>query len=244
MGDIGYVFIPGGGMSGWVWKDLDAGILDRSVLVRGRLSANTLRARMNASLDACVDHVVEEMLRGTCDGNIIVAHSGGGIIAPLVAKRMPASIKGIIFVSANIPRNHTNAIHILPLPLQLLNMFAARNRLKADSTPARAHEKIIRRAFCNTSTEEVIGYVLRQELLTEPLCVFFEKVDWTGMPAMPMAFIRLLADRTTSVQLQDRMAANLGIQEKYDIESDHMVMLSHPARFNEALLTLSRRLLG
>ena len=89
--------------------------------------------------------------------------------------------------------------------------------------------------FCNTCREDVIEYVLKQDLLPEPLCVITEKVDWTDMPQIRMIYVRLLKDKTASLALQDRMASNLSITEKYDIESDHLVMLSHAKEFNDVM---------
>jgi pimeloyl-ACP methyl ester carboxylesterase len=235
MSEWGYLFIAGGGMSRWVWRDLDPGIRSCAVLVPGRLPDNSLHARLHATMKDCVDHIEAQTLEARYDRYLIVGHSGGGMLAPLVAARMRDRIGGIAFVSANIPRDGTNALHDLPLVVRVLNMAAMRKHVNVDCTPARSHEKIIRKVFCNTASEEVIQYVLGQQLLTEPLCVYKEPVRWTGVPRIPMTFVRLLADRTISVKMQDVMASHLGVSHTIDIESDHMVMLSHPAAFNDAL---------
>jgi pimeloyl-ACP methyl ester carboxylesterase len=235
MSDYGVVFIPGGGMSSWVWKDLDPEMRQRAVLIEGRLANNDRDARLNATLADCVDHIVEQMRRSGHSSHVIVGHSGGGMLLPLVAKRMPGEVKGLVFVSGNIPRNGENALQGLPFPIRLLNRIVVKKQASVDSTPARAQERAIRSMFCNTASADVVDYILRQKLLSEPLCVINEKVDWTGVPDIPMTFIRLLKDKTASLQVQDRMATHLAIRDKVDIESDHMVMLSHPVEFNEAL---------
>jgi pimeloyl-ACP methyl ester carboxylesterase len=244
MKDIGYVFIPGGGMSSWVWRDLDQELSSRAVLVEGRLTNNILQERMHATLSTCVDHIEEGMRQAGYPEYVIIAHSGGGILAPLVAKRFPGKVKGIIFVSASIPRNHTNALDVMPLPMKILNKLAAKSQLRRDTTPARTHEKMIKKVFCNTASPEVVEYVLQQQLITEPLCAFFERVDWDGVPKIPMAYMRLLDDKTASLSMQDRMAANMDIRVKHDMPSDHMVMLSHPDQFNQAVHTLIGKLLN
>ena len=235
MNDIGLVFIPGGGMAGWVWRDLDADLRRRAILIEGRLKSNDRESRLNATLSDCVEHVTGQMQGSGNSEFIVIGHSGGGMLAPLVAKRMRKEVKGIVLVCASIPENHTNTLHGLPFPIKLLNRLAVRMQVSVDSTPARSRERMIRSMFCNTASEEVIDYVLGQTLLSEPLCVINEKVDWTGVPDIPMTYIRLLNDKTGSLTLQDRMAANLAIRDKVDIESDHMVMLSHPVQFNDAL---------
>ena len=241
MSDLGVVFIPGGGMSAWVWKDLDPEMRQRAVLIEGRLENNDRNARISATLADCVDHVVEQMRRSGHSSFIIVGHSGGGMLLPLVARRMPGKVKGLVFVSANIPRNGQNALQGLPFPIRLLNRIVVKKQASVDSTPARAQERAIRSMFCNTASDDVVDYILRQNLLSEPLCVINEKVDWTGVPDIPMTFVRLLKDKTASLQVQDRMAANLAVRDIVDIDSDHMVMLSHPAEFNAALRTITER---
>jgi pimeloyl-ACP methyl ester carboxylesterase len=239
MNSCGYVFIAGGGMSAWVWRDLEEPIRSRAVLVQGRLKSNDVRSRRRASLKDCVDHIMEQIEPSAPGSFIIVAHPGTGILAPLVAKRMPDKTKGIIFICANIPPHGASALSVLPLPLRVLNLLAVRAQLSRDLTPMRGHEKIIRRTFCNTAAEAVIEYVLEQDMQTEPLCAFQEKVDWNGVPKVRMAYVRLLEDRTASLGFQNRMAANLGITEFHDIASDHMVMLSHPELLNSAIHRLT-----
>jgi pimeloyl-ACP methyl ester carboxylesterase len=235
MNSLGYVFIPGGAMSSWVWKDLDHRFQTNAVLIRGRLKENNYQNRIHASPADCVDHIEERIIQAGYKRVIIVAHSGGGLLAPLVAKRTKVKVEKIVFVSANIPKHGTSTLQNLPILVRLINKIAAKKQMKTDFTPACKMEKVIRKIFCNTASEEVIEYVLRQQLITEPLCVFYEKADWNAVPRIPMTFIRLLNDKMASLKLQDRMAANLDISEKYDIDSDHMVMLSHPKQFNEVL---------
>ena len=241
MSDVGFVFLPGGAMSAWVWRDLDADIRSRSVLVEGRITNNTAERRRSATLSDCVDHVQTAVHASGLQAFVIVAHSGAGALAPLMAKRMKEKVRGIIFVSANIPPNGSTVQKMLPLPIRVLNAFAVRMQLRHDSTPARGREKQIRAMFCNTASQEVVDYVSQQSLLSEPLCVLRESVDWSGVPKIPMTYVRLLHDKTASLELQNRMAANLGIHDFYDIDSDHMVMLSHPAEFNAALRSITKR---
>ena len=239
MNDLGWVFIPGGGMSDWIWRDLDSEIRERAVLVPRRLKHNTAANRVRARLSDCVDFIEELITRAGFSQVVLVAHSGGGLLAPLAAKRKAFKVERLIFVSANIPAHNTNSLQDLPLSIRLLNGLAARMQLKRDATPLRRYEKLVRKKFCNAAPEEAIEYVLGRDLLSEPLCVYDEKLDWSGLPRIPMTFIRLLNDKTASLSLQDRMAANLDIKDKYDIDADHMVMLSRPREFNAALRELA-----
>ena len=88
-------------------------------------------------------------------------------------------------------------------------------------------EKIIRNNFCNNASESVIQYILKQDLLSEPLCLYKEKVDWTDFPDVKQTYIKLSKDKTISIKKQQEMMNNLSITDSREIESDHMVMLSH-----------------
>lgn len=241
MSRICYVFIPGGTMSNWVWRDVAPQYLSNAILVDRRLKENDCQSRLHSSLGNCVDYVEELISSSRSERFALIAHSGGGLLAPLVAKRFPGRCEAIVFVSANIPRNGATSMSELPGPMRLLNRIAAKTQLRSDSFPARKLENGIRKRFCNTSSPQVIDYILEQQLLPEPLCAFTEKVNWTDVPKVRMAYIRLLNDKTASTAAQDRMSANLSITEKYDIDSDHMVMLSHPREFNLILQKVFER---
>ena len=88
----------------------------------------------------------------------------------------------------------------------------------------------------------MIDFVLEQELLTEPRCVYREKISWAEFPPVSKTYIQLLQDRTHSLENQARMASNLAITDIREIGSDHMVMLSQPdalAKVIHAVLTQS-----
>ncbi len=235
MSDVSFVFIPGGLMSSWVWRFVDEKYLGNAVLIPRRIKENNFYNRLHSTLNDCVDFVTENINDSKKASVVIIAHSGGGMLAPLVAKKLPEKVKQIIFVSANIPKNHTTALDFLPVPIRLLNRVAIKQQIKSDCIPAINQEKGIRNIFCNTSSPEIIDYVLQQNLFPEPMCTITDKVNWDGVPDIPMAYIRLTKDKTGSIELQNRMADHLSIPTRYDIDSDHMVMLSHPKEFNMAL---------
>ncbi len=239
MGDTGWVFLCGGAMSAWEWRDLSPGIREKSVIVSRRISGRAPEDRRKAALSDCVDEIVRCVQESGLSRLRIVAHSGSGILAPLAAARLKDRAERIIFVSANVPRHGAAALSYLPLPLRILNIAAARAQIGKESFPARPMEKAVRKRFCNASPEEVIGYVLSQSLLSEPLCMGLEKVDLSGVPRIPLTFIRLLRDGTASLPFQNRMAANMGITDIRDIDGDHMAMLSRPAEFNRMLESIA-----
>ena len=222
----GILLLPGGGMSSWVWKSLVPLLDYHTITPEYRLPENTFDNRRRAKIADCVQYHIS--LIQELESVVIVAHSGGGVLASSIADTIPERIAGIMYISANIPKLEKSAIENLPGIIRLLNIQALRSQLPIDFTPLTKKERAVRKYFCNASTEEVIQYVIRQKLYSEPLCVAFEKVHWTSLNDIPKIYVILTKDKTQSVERQNLMASNLRIETKVQIESDHMVMLSQP----------------
>lgn len=232
---IGYVFIPGGGMSSWLWRDLIQYIDVPYIAIDSRLKVNTASNRKEALTSDCVDHIVERIEEANLEKVILVGHSIAGLLAALVAKQIPEKIAHIIYIAANIPKNGTAAIDTLPLEQRAEIEIGIRMTVDYDYIPHKAMEERMRTLFCNTCSEEIIEYVLEQNFSSEPLNLLFEKVSWDGFPDLPQTYIRLLKDRTVSPELQTEIMKHLNVQDSVEIESDHLVMLSHPKELGEVL---------
>lgn len=103
---------------------------------------------------------------------------------------------------------------------------------------------MVQERFCNDSSEAVIQNVLSQEMRSEPLCALTEKMVWRNFPKVPQTYLLLLNDGTLTVERQKALASNLHIDDFVEIANDHLVMLSHPQKFAQALNTISQRHLG
>ncbi len=223
-----FVLIPGGGMSSWAWDRLTPLLQAACLPIPTRLPLSTPETRKKATIADCVEHILAQMDSAGFEQAVIVGHSGGGILAGQLARQAPERIQHLVFISANIPLDGHTALHGLPASVRLLNLFAMHLKNKSNSIPLKKMERMIRRNFCNTCPEDAIRFMLEQKLLTEPLCLIHEKICWSEFPPLPRTFIRLLQDRTISLAGQARMASNLVITDIRSIDSDHMVMLSHP----------------
>jgi hypothetical protein len=73
------------------------------------------------------------------------------------------------------------------------------------------------------------------------MCAVTEKMSWSDFPQMNQTYLLLLKDKTLSLDRQRFMASNLAINEFDEIDSDHMVMLSHPQEFAKAINSISKR---
>jgi pimeloyl-ACP methyl ester carboxylesterase len=233
--NLGFVLLPGGGMSSWVWRDLIPHLKKPSVAVDYRLPANTQEARQSATIMDCTDHIINQIERNKLERIILVGHSGAGVLAANTAKAIPEKIHHVVYISANIPKNHETVIDAVPFLLRALNRKIIRSQVKRESTPAKKAEKIIRKHFCNTCPEDIIRYVLAQDLLSEPLCVAFEKINWDNFPDIKQTYVILLKDTSMSVAKQKQMMSHLVVTDSVEIDSDHMVMLSHPRELAQVL---------
>lgn len=232
---MGILLLAGGGFSSWIWRDLIDKLTLPVLALDKRLAINTEETRKNSTIEDCLSYALDEINAHHFKELVIVAHSGAGIIALNMAKKLQHRIKGIIFVSANIPKDGQCALDMLPSIIKWINKTAIRNQAKNNSTPLIKFEKIARRNYCNTCSEAIIQYMLSQQFMSEPLCVAFEKNNWQGVPDIPMMYTLLTEDKTINVKGQKKMMANLNIKNSVEIDADHMVMLSQPDKLASSI---------
>ena len=232
---LGFVLLPGGGMSSWVWEWIAPGLKLPHIALDRRIEINDYPHRKNAVMDDCVNYIISCIDQAPFDSCILVGHSGAGALAASVAKRISEKIIQVVYIAANIPPHGSTMMSGLPLPLRLLNIVAVRKMIKRDSMPYVKIEKTLRDKFCNTCDEDAIQFVLSHDLQSEPLCVLSAKMDWTDFPGVPQTYVLLGSDRTISVERQREMAGHLGITDFREIDAGHMVMLSHPSELTGLL---------
>lgn len=238
----GFLLLPGGGMSSWVWEKVVPLLDAPAITPEYRLKENTFRNRTEATIADCVAYHQQLMNGSEIERFVLVGHSGAGALAAAIAKATPGKVTSIVYVSANIPRNHTTTLDALPFLLKLLNKAAIKGQVKIDSTPMMKKASMIKKYFCNTCDDETVNYVLAHQMLSEPLCVAFEPYDYDNFPPLHQVFVVLTKDNTQSEAQQRKMMANLGITETRKIDSDHMVMLSRPDELAGVLNTEIRTL--
>ncbi len=222
-----FVLIPGGGMSDWEWKDLIGYLKYPYIMISSRIEPNTYENRLNSMLGDLISHIAAKIPADE-DNLVLVGHSGGGMLAALTAKSIAQRVKHIVFVAGNIPAHGESAVSGLPFLLRRLNIAAIKSQIKHDSIPMSKIEKTIRKTFMNGAPEETVQYVMRQNLLPEPLCVLNGRVDWGGFPKVGMTYVALTGDNTLGADKQRAMGNNLGIEDFREIGSCHMVTLVKP----------------
>lgn len=231
----GYVLISGGQMSDWIWKDFTPLLKLPFIIVSSRLENNNLENRINSNLSDCVEYVLEQLSNLNFNKYIIIGHSIGGILAAQAALKLKNHVEHIIYIAANLPENNNNAISSFPISNRLMLRGFISSQVKKESTLIKKEAKYFLDSFCNTCSREVKEFISGQYLKPEPMCLFTEKVIWNDLENIPQTYIRLLKDKTISPKIQSKAAKNTNIKNIVDIESDHMVMLSHPVELFNAI---------
>jgi len=230
----GFVLLPGAGMSGWLWQKLMPELSLPAIVIAPRLSPNTKGNRLNARFSEIVAYHQEVIQKSGFDQVIIVGHSGAGLLAGALGKLLP-NTKHLVFIAANIPRDGTTAIQVLPEEFQKKNIETVSQQANFDTIPIKSLEAMFVNYFCNTCSPEDIAYVLAQDYYPEPVCVLTEPMDWQNYPAIGKSYILCSQDKTLNEQQQLYMAANLDISDVQRIDSDHLPMISRPRELAKIL---------
>jgi thioesterase domain-containing protein len=233
--DTSFLLLPGGGMSSWVWTKLIPLLRGPCITPEYRIEKNTYENRIHARIEDCVQYHVKLVQDRGIGKIVVVGHSGAGALAAAIAKEIPDRIVAVVYVSANLPKNHETTLDALPWALKLMNRMAIKAQVKNESQSMKKNENMIRKMFCNLSDEATIKYILEQKVLSEPLCLAFEKYNYDAFPEIRQVYIKLTRDKTQSVRQQDIMIGNMSIGMVKEIESDHMVMLSHAEELAKVL---------
>ncbi len=231
----GFLLLPGGGMSAWIWEKVIPLLEAPSIAPLYRLEENNVENRKKATIQDCVNYHKQLIDASGLEKVVVVGHSGAGALAAAIAKEITDKICSVIYISANIPKNHSATVDSLPFLLRVINKLAIKSQVNTDSRPMQKNANMIRKYFCNECDQETLEFVLRQEMLSEPLCLALEEYDFDNFPKIQQVYIVLTKDKTQTVAQQKEMMKHLAVVEKREIESDHMVMLSKPGEIANVL---------
>jgi hypothetical protein len=141
----------------------------------------------------------------------------------------------LVFIAANIPPEGKCALDVLPFLPRLMNRLAIELQSLGFSMPRGQMEHVIRNTLCNDMDEESLQWVLSHDINPEPRALAFERVSRTRMPDVPRTFIKLLQDRTLSLEDQEQMIKNLGGANVLTLDTGHTAMVSRPQELVQLL---------
>lgn len=224
----GFILIPGAGMSDWIWTRLLPLLTKKAIPIPKRIEENTHENRLHCDFEEILEYSEKLIRQSGLEEIILVGHSGAGLIAGELAKRNP-KIKHVVFLAANIPGNKETALASFSEEVRQKNIEGVKKQAEANQIPMKLLEETFRSYFCNTTSEEDMEYLLRQEFQPEPVCVLTHRADWTGFSPVGLTYVLCSEDRTLTRAQQEAFAANLAISDIRCLESDHMCMISHAA---------------
>ena len=245
------VLVHGGAHGAWCWDPLLAH-LDGTVLavdlppkaIRGVTAAalGVPPAELNAvGVGEFATSAIADIDAAGLDRFVLVGHSMGGLTIAEIARRLPARVAQLVFVSCIVPPEGGNVIDTLPIEVREMTSDAVAAARAGGANPMGGlDEATIRRMFCNDMDAEQTRFVLEHTGVEAP-GAFAEAVTRVGIPAdLPTTYVKLLRDQALAAEDQDRQIANLRASPGLDVQiveldTGHDVMISAPEQLARVL---------
>lgn len=181
---------------------------------------------------------IANLVRAQSERVILVGHSRGGIVASMVAERVPERIAHLVYVSGSLlPDGGSVLTHgpeqdpSAPSPL-----------LMRDDGMATLPDEGARHAFLNRTPGEWVSRAL-SNLVAEPVWIFAEPVRITTprFGSVPRAYVETTEDNAVPIEVQRRMQSALPCDPVFTLEADHSPFYSDPVGLAEALHAISAK---
>lgn len=213
--------IHGGAHGAWCWKfvidELDAmGHRGIAMDLPTADEAAGARAWANVAIDALAE--VQESI-------VIVGHSIGGLVVPLIAEARPTS--RMIFVSAGLP---------------VIGMSHNQQKLQdPEMVPPYVGENsgLNKERFYNACSPELAEWAYSR-LRPQSARIFEEVTPLTAWPSVPISYITCGLDRAVNPAWGSRAALErFGVTAYKLVGADHSPMLSQPKELTRLLVQIA-----
>lgn len=236
-----FILIHGGAHGGWCWERLVPELekLGHDVLapdLPGMGDDPTLVAE--ATLAGWADFVAG-LARRQGGRTILVGHSRGGPVISEAAEADPASVLGLVYLSALLLPHGKAAMDLFDASTSPVMEGA---RLSEDQSAMIIDPDAARRVFYNSASDEDARRAASR-LCPDPVAVNLtpSTVSAERWGRLPRAFIECTEDRALPLALQREMQAALPCDPVITLESDHSPFLSIPDALAEALDRIARQ---
>lgn len=211
-----FALIHGSGDGGWAWHLVQQALRERG---HEAVAPDLPTDRDDATWDDCVDAVAEAV--GSADDVVVVGHSSGGFVVPLVADHLGARLQ--VFVAG-----------MVPLPDEPANKWfdevgwsqavAEQSRTDGGLT-GNADPMIV--FYHDVPAELATEAMARERPITERLGEI--PLPLPALPSIPARYVVTTRDRFIPSQVQRRVAVDrLGIAEVDEVEAGHCANLGRP----------------
>ncbi len=224
-----FALVHGSGDGGAAWHLVREALRERG---HGAVAPDLPTDHDDATWDDCADAVLAAL--GDADDVVLVGHSSGGLVVPLVAHRRSAVLQ--VFVAGLVPRPGETAEE----------WFAHVGWAAAVAEAARVDGGLTghpdpRAAFHHDVPRALADRALAAE---RPTGDRLGHTPWPlpALPAVPGRYVVTTRDRFLPPAVQRRVAATrLGIAEPDEIDAGHCPYLSRPGELAALLVAAAER---
>lgn len=236
-----YVLVHGAWQAPYVWDAVRSDLVKKGhkvivVELPGHGADHT--APHTLSLDVYRDKVMDAISQ--VEGKVIlVGHSMGGMVVTQVAEQIPDKISKLVYIGAFLPANGqalTDLAFSDPDSKLGPSLVPSEDQLTIDVK----RENLID-LFIHDGAEAAKQSV-HANYRPEPAIPFTNKVTLTkeGFGSVEKVYIKTLQDVVISKSLQDRMIAEAGIENVYEMNTSHSPFLSQPQIVSALLIKIGQ----
>jgi pimeloyl-ACP methyl ester carboxylesterase len=225
---VTFALIHGSGDGGWAWHLVQQALRERG---HASVAPDLPTDRETATWDDCVD-VVVEAVAGAADV-VVVGHSSGGFVAPLVADRLGATLQ--VFLAAMVPRPGETAgewFSNVGWSQAVAELAREDDGITGNSDPAVA--------FYHDVAPELAASAMARE---RPTAQRLGETPWPlpVLPTIPARYVVTTLDRFIPPTVQRRVAdERLSITDPAEIAAGHCANLSRPEELASLLAAMTR----
>ncbi len=223
-----YLLIHGGHHAQWCWDCLIPrleALGDRAVAIDLPGRGATADRLKTATLDDWVA-AIGEAVEGFTSAPILVGHSMGGVATSQYVEQAPATIAGVVYVSAVVPADGTSGVStIAEAGPESVATQRGVWRFSEDRTAATMDLAAAAEAFYGRCPPDVVEQALSR-LCPEPAAPLTTPLRLgASFSSVPKIYIGALEDRTVPPALQHRLAERAGAAFQ-TIDADHSPFFS------------------
>lgn len=218
-----YILLPGAGLGPRIWDPLVP------YLTPPVLAARYPRGP-ELGLSDYVEAIIEQVDAAGVKDLVLVAHSIGGCLAPLLCAHYGDRVRGLVAVGAVVPPPGGSFAGSMPVPQRwmlpwLLRFFGTR-----------PPDQAIRNELCQDLDAEQTAAVI-ERFTPESRRLYTDPVRYTSLPERRL-YVRLTDDRSLSQALQGEMSKRLD-GDVASLPTGHLPMLSRPAELARIIAAFS-----
>ena len=235
---IRLLFVHGGCHGAWCWDPLihnleNLGQKGYALDLPGHGLDRT--PRQDVTFSSYVEKLSQFIEEKDLSKLVLVGHSLAGIILPEIASRFPERIQHLVYLAAFVLNEGESAIELVPTDRR--QSYFDMSDQSPEKSISLDFETAYRRFFSDLDQGDARQFYAR--LTPQPLEVYLQvaSVSPCSLPQR-LTYIICKNDGALTYELCASLAEKL-TGDKYEIESDHDVMLSHPEELADLLIRIA-----